>query len=155
MKNIFTKWRKQSPDASDVVPQERLNRQAWAPRQTQSQQSDQTQPTHPKQTFRVQGLPSHWQGTTSLLRASLAHHFGISDPWQTIHIHPIVPESHRRSCTATITFDENPSQLQTLQAGSAWTAPPRYSYTKEPSLTIDKDFWSITTLAAPSNALVE
>lgn len=156
MKNIFRKWRKSSPDAPDTASEEDERPRREGSALGRSQQPSQPRARHTKQPFRVQGMPTHWNlGPTTLMMA-LQVHFGIRDIL-TIHVNSIAAESHHRSCTATITFDNVPNQLEALKNGSAWVAPPEAipSYSRRPTLTIDKDFWGITTLAAPTDSLVE
>ncbi len=90
-------------------------------------------------TFRVRGVPIDWD--IDRLKSFLAD--------QDDSAGPIVPslalEIHGRSRTATVAFQNVPRPLQTSPIGRSWQIP----HPEAPGLSLDDDFFGITTLFAP------
>ena len=105
--------------------------------------SDQRHPPKEGRTFRVRGVPLGWE--SEKLRSLLAEQDNAAGP----SVQSLADEIHGRSRTATVSFQNVPSQLQ--KAGDSWKISPAASnQPADPqSLVMDGDFLGITTLYAP------
>ncbi|KAH7123390.1 hypothetical protein B0J13DRAFT_153463 [Dactylonectria estremocensis] len=103
--------------------------------------------TKGSRTFRVRGVPLGWDADR--LQSFLAGH--ESSAGATVK--SLAHEIHRRSRIATVTFQNVPSQLESLRTGQTWSIslpnPSENQPVRSHPLTLDDDFLGITTLYTP------
>lgn len=102
-------------------------------------------PSNIGKTFRVRGVPRGW-GEDDL--QSFLKEKASSEP----EIGSLATEVHRRTQTATLTFQTDSSQLQEIFTVKKLKIPSRLlpkQSTRSSSLVFDCDFNGITTLYAP------
>ncbi|KAK4162358.1 hypothetical protein QBC43DRAFT_302124 [Cladorrhinum sp. PSN259] len=98
-------------------------------------------------TFRMRGVPLDWD--IDRAQSFLAEHYCSVNPV----IKSLAPEIHGRSGTSTVVFPDTASLPYAPQTGSTWRIllPKRETNqpTRDEYVTLDDDFYGITTLFAP------
>jgi hypothetical protein len=94
-------------------------------------------------TFRVRGVPLEWDKPRVL--SFLADQDSVAGPC----IRSLASEVNGGDGTATVSFESTPLPLRKTLTGNSWQLPLPEETPRPRQLTLDDDFFGLTTLYAP------